>query len=107
MPFMNLLLNLKSIHENKYLSFIYSLLNFNTDKQFVIAAGIIVGMLILISNGFAILNSTMKNRFVLVTTHNLSKRLLNHYLKISFCKKIPVNWSKVFYRIQMNFRIIF
>lgn len=80
LPFMNLLLNLNSIHENRYLNFAYNLFDFENEKQFVVAAGIVVGFLILISNGFAILNSTMKNKYILTTTHKVSRRLLKHYL---------------------------
>lgn len=80
LPFMNLVLNLQSIHESKYLSWAYNTFHFQDDMKFVIAAGICVGILILVSNFFAILNNMAKNKYILNCTHKISKRLLKHYL---------------------------
>jgi len=95
LPFMNLLLNLNSIHENKYLSLAYMMFKFQNDKQFVIAAGIVVGLLILISNGFSILNSTIKNKYILTTTHKVSVRLLKHYLNKPYDFILQKNTSEL------------
>lgn len=80
LPFMNLLLNLNSIHENKYLNMIYNLFKFRDEMQFVVVAGIAVGLIILFSNSIAILNTMMKNRFILQSVHKISRRLLKYYL---------------------------
>ncbi len=80
LPFMNLAMNLNSIHENKYLNWAYQTFHFQSERNFVIVSGIVVAVLILISNFLAILNNMYKNRFILNVTYKMSRRLLKHYL---------------------------
>ena len=80
MPFMNLLLDVQSIFNNKYLNLAYEMLKFKNVNQFVIAIGLGVACLVLFGNALAIFTSWIKNRFILFTAHNLSTRLLSNYL---------------------------
>lgn len=80
LPFMSLLQDIDSIYKNKYLSMAYNLFHFTNTNKFVIFLGIGVALLILVGNAFALLTSWIKNRFILFTSHNISKRLLTTYL---------------------------
>lgn len=80
MPFINMLLDVNSIQNNTYIKAIYDMGHFTSTNQFVVAVGITVAFMFLISNGTAIITSWMKNKFILFTAHGMSKRLLKNYL---------------------------
>lgn len=80
MPFINLLLDINSIQSNKYIKMFYDIGHFKSTHQFVIAVGITVSLMFLISNGSAIITSWIKNKFILYTAHSISKRLLKNYM---------------------------
>lgn len=80
LPFLNLAMDLNSIHENKYLNWAYQTFRFQNETSFVIVSGIVVGLLILISNFLAVMNNMVKHRYVLSVTHKMSRRLLKHYI---------------------------
>lgn len=84
MPFINMLLNIDVIKENEILSFLYEFGRFRNDNQFIIFTGILIAILILFSNSMAIVTGWVKNKFILFTAHNFSKRLLRKYLSQNY-----------------------
>jgi len=80
MPFVYLLVDPSIIDSNQYLQAIYSFGGFESKLRFIQFIGVALGTLILISNGLIMINNWFKNRFVLFSSHNLSKRMLNIFL---------------------------
>jgi len=80
MPFINIVMNTDSIHENTYLKWIYNWLQFNDDNKFIVLLGSAVIGLLVISGIMGSVTSWLKNRFVLNINYGLSHRLLGRYL---------------------------
>lgn len=87
MPFMSVIINPELIENNTKLFWIYSQLQFNRKEDFLIFLGLLTFVLLISSlfcRAFAIY---MQARFSFYLEHNLSKRLINIYLKKSY------NWN--------------
>lgn len=80
MPFLSLLTNPDMIHENGFFSRLYSVLNFQTTSSFLIFIGILVLVVLIISNALAALTFWGLMRFTWMRNFTLSKRLLHKYL---------------------------
>lgn len=80
MPFINIVMNTASIHENAYLIWLYDWLKFSDDNRFIVFLGSIVIGLLVVSGIMSSITSWLKNRFVLNINYGLSHRLLSRYL---------------------------
>ena len=80
MPFVYLLVDPEIIETNQYLRSVYTFGQFQSRLSFIQFLGFALGGLILLSNGLILANNWFKNRFVLYSSHNLSKRMLNMFL---------------------------
>lgn len=80
MPFINIVMNIDSIHENTYLIMIYDLFRFTDDNRFIVFLGSIVIGLLVVSGIMSSITTWLKNRFVLNINYGLSHRLLGRYL---------------------------
>ncbi|MDD2457658.1 MAG: ABC transporter ATP-binding protein [Eubacteriales bacterium] len=102
MPFINIVMNMDSIHENTYLKLIYDWFEFTDDNRFIIFLGSIVIGLLIISGLMASITSWLKNRFVLNINYGLSYRLLSRYLSNSYEFFLQSNSSELGMNILGN-----
>lgn len=79
-PFINVVMGPSAIHQNKWLARAYSVLGFDKPEAFMVALGIAVIIILLLSNTVTALTMWLKSRFVLNMNHTLSSRLLKVYL---------------------------
>ena len=83
MPFIALLTNPDIIETNAILKFAYlkgSFFGIENEKQFLIAAGIFVFLLLITSISFKVLTTYFQSIFIEMTKHNISERLVGKYL---------------------------
>ena len=83
MPFIALLTNPEIIETNAILNFAYlkgSFFGIENEKQFLIAAGMFVFLLLITSISFKVLTTYFQSRFIEMTKHNISERLVGKYL---------------------------
>jgi len=81
LPFLAVLGDPATVHENAYLSRIYALSGFDDLHQFLILLGVLAFLVILFSSAFRVLTIFVLNRFVCMRRHSLSERLLGAYLR--------------------------
>ena len=79
-PFINVVMNPSTIQQNKWLARAYSGFDFATPEAFMIALGIAVIAVLVLSNLVTALTMWGKSSFVLNMNHTLSSRLLSVYL---------------------------
>ncbi len=84
LPFMEVATKPSSIRESGYLRTIYDLLGFKSDTSFIIALGIAVLSIIIITNASQALLHYISVRFSNMRRHTLSLRLFSDYLKQQF-----------------------
>ncbi len=80
LPFISLVMNPEIITENRWLQSVYQYFNFQNTSSFIIASGLIMLFLILFGNFISALTTWAKFKFVWNNNHNISLRLLRHYL---------------------------
>jgi len=80
MPFMAIITNPEAIQKNWLLLGIYNYFGFSDNSQFISMVGIVVLLILLISNGFSAFTTWRLMRFVYLCGHNLSSRLFGKYL---------------------------
>ncbi|MBO8140911.1 MAG: ATP-binding cassette domain-containing protein [Firmicutes bacterium] len=80
MPFLTVVSNPETIHENALLSWFYDRLGVESENRFLVIMGLAVFLFMLLSNGWMGLTSWMEARFVWSWNHTLSVRLLRKYL---------------------------
>ncbi len=83
MPFIALLTNPEIIETNTLLKFAYLKSNFfgvENEKQFLILVGFSVFLILIISILFKVLTTYFQSRFIEMTKHNMSVRLVEKYL---------------------------
>ena len=79
-PFMAVVTTPDLIHSNQYLSLIYNYFDFNGDAEFLIAFGVGVVLLLVITNIFSAFVVWRLTLFVYLLSHRLSVKLLENYL---------------------------
>ncbi len=79
-PFINVAMNPTSIQTNRWLAFAYTTFSFSSPGEFMVALGIAVVILVILSNGITALTMWAKTRFVLNRNYTFSNRLLAVYL---------------------------
>ncbi|MDG2288577.1 MAG: ABC transporter ATP-binding protein [Woeseiaceae bacterium] len=80
LPFMMLMTQPEVVHENELVSAIYDTFQFNTAQDFLIFSGCVVLVLMIITNAVRLLTIWLTIRFTQFQVHDLSTRLLKHYL---------------------------
>lgn len=81
LPFMQIAANPEQLLENPWLSKVYYAFNFESDREILIASGVLVLVLITISNIFKIFASWLQQKFTWGVTHQMGMRLLRVYLQ--------------------------
>jgi ATP-binding cassette subfamily C protein len=94
-PFINVLLNPGSIHDNQILQFLYQTGRFNDDMTFIRSIGYGAVIIIVLSSFVSALASWMKNHFVQYRNYSLSKRLLAVYLNKPYSFFLQRNTSEL------------
>ena len=79
-PFISVVLDVETIHSNFYLSNIYAFFDFRKEQDFLVFLGILVLLLIVISNSYNAFMSWKIVKFTSMQGHHLSKKLLSIYM---------------------------
>ncbi len=85
-PFLTVASDQKHIHTNKYLSWFYSNLNFQSERNFLVATGVALTILMLLVNMLRVFTLWSEIKFTWSMYHRLSVRLLRKYMGQSFLK---------------------
>jgi ABC-type multidrug transport system fused ATPase/permease subunit len=98
-PFISVVSNPEIIHTNEYLDFVYNYLNFSSDTGFIIAFGIVIIVIIAVSNvclaGITfIIYIYSGKRF-----HSISMRLFEKYLRQPYIFFLNVNTAELIKKI--------
>jgi len=80
MPFIALLTNPDILETNRFLSYLYSILNMKTKEQFLFTLGMCVFLLLIFSLAFKALTTYCQLRFILMREHSIGKNLIEGYL---------------------------
>ncbi len=95
MPFLGLIMEPSMVHENRWLSLIYDLLSFDNVHAFTIFVGIIMFVIIILSNILSSFATWLKIRLSLMNNHRLSKRLLEKYVSMPYTFFLNQNSSEL------------
>lgn len=79
-PFMAIVTNPSVIHENQYLNSAYQYFGFTRDKEFLMGSGILVLVILAVTNGYNAFMNWRVTYFAKMQGHYLAKRLLAQYL---------------------------
>ena len=80
LPFISLVMNPDLINQNQWLQMFYQYFHFKDTNSFIIVSGLIMLFLILFGNFISAVATWAKFKFVWNNNHNISLRLLRHYL---------------------------
>jgi len=80
MPFLTVVANPESIESNRWLSFLYQEMGFQTYHNFLVFLGLLAFFFLVVSNLFKTFTIWAKIKFVHNTNYRLSRNLLEHYL---------------------------
>ncbi len=83
MPFIALLTNPEIINTNSFINFAYqkaSIIGIKNEHEFLIAVGVFVFSLLIISISFKALTTYFQTRYIKLCEYSLSKRLMERYL---------------------------
>jgi len=75
LPFMQIAANPGQLLENQWLSKIYHAFSFESEREILIASGILVLVLITVSNLFKIFASWLQQKFTWDVSHQLALRI--------------------------------
>lgn len=80
MPFMSMVANPDVIETNKWISWAYDSLRFESADRFLFFSGVFVLVILIINNSFTACITWLIFKFTWMCNHNLSRRLLAKYL---------------------------
>lgn len=80
LPFLQLITNPDMIQETGVLSWLYETGGFESERQFLVAFGILVFVVTVTGSGFRAAGTYLITRFALMRSYNISARLLSRYL---------------------------
>jgi len=80
LPFLALITNPTLINDNRYLNWLYTTLNFQSSNRFLIFIGVMVLLILIVSNILVILTMWGVSRFTNMRNFTISRRLLSRYL---------------------------
>jgi ABC-type multidrug transport system fused ATPase/permease subunit len=90
-PFISIITNPQIIHQNEYLLTAYNYFGFNSDLEFIITFGIVVIIILAVSN-FSLAVATLINQFYTgKRRHSLSMRLFEKYLRQPYIYFLNLN----------------
>ena len=84
MPFIGLVMDPNMVFENRWLYMVYDFFEFTSVKRFVIFTGVVMFLLIVLSNAISAFATWLKLRFAWMNNHRLSRRLLEKYLSMPY-----------------------
>jgi ATP-binding cassette, subfamily B, bacterial PglK len=84
LPFINMIMNPNIIIENKWLSYLFQLFNFETINSFIVLSGFAVLGLLIIGNLVSAFATWLKINFVWKKNHSLSVALLKKYMSMPY-----------------------
>jgi len=79
-PFLSVASDPSSVHENVYLSWVYTRFGFTDTRSFLAILGIGAFLVLVLSNAFIILTRWAMERYAWGRNHSISRRLLRSYL---------------------------
>ncbi len=94
-PFLSFIGNPEMIQSNKYSSWIYHSLNFQTENQFIIFWGILTAALIIFSNLIIMLREYINTDISLKLKRSLSLRMIRYYLQKDYLFHVNRNSNKL------------
>lgn len=80
MPFLAVLARPEVVHENQWLSLAYQVFRFENTRSFMIALAVFSAIAVIGSSAYKTITLHLVNRFVHLTRHSISSRLLSRYL---------------------------
>jgi len=83
-PFLNLVGDPSVVYENKYYSFVYSYLSFESPGDFIVFTALASFFTILLSTVAQVYRVYAVSNFALMRSHTLSYKLFKHYLGLSY-----------------------
>jgi ATP-binding cassette, subfamily B, bacterial PglK len=95
MPFIGLVMKPSMVFENRWLSLAYDLLGFDSVRSFTVFAGIAMFTIIVLANAVSAFTIWIKTRITLMSSHRLSKRLLQKYLAMPYAFFLNQNSSEL------------
>jgi ATP-binding cassette, subfamily B, bacterial PglK len=95
MPFMTLVTDTTAIESNEILSWLYTRLQFQDARTFLIYMCIGVIALLVVSNGYSVVATYFQMRFVSMRNYSISKRLLRRYLERPYAFYLERNSSEL------------
>ena len=95
MPFVAVLTNPEMIETHANFSLIYDFFGFESQKSFVVALGLLVFVMLTLSNLFDVIYCWLNARFVNINSYKLSKSLLRTYVNHNFVKAKKRNTSEL------------
>jgi ABC-type multidrug transport system fused ATPase/permease subunit len=84
LPFLAVLANPDSVTENEFLMQAYQLIGSADPQSFLVILGLGVLAVLIVSNGFSALTTWLLLRFIYLSGHTLSNRLLRQYLGMPY-----------------------
>ncbi|OFW62411.1 MAG: hypothetical protein A2Z35_03200 [Actinobacteria bacterium RBG_19FT_COMBO_36_27] len=97
LPFLALITNPTLINDNRFLNWLYITLNFQSSNRFLIFIGIMVLLILIVSNILVILTMWGVSRFTNMRNFTIARRLLSRYLHqpyIFFLNKNTIELGK-------------
>jgi len=95
LPFLSLITNPELINNNRILNWLYTTLNFQSANRFLIFIGVMVLLILIVSNILVILTMWGVARFTNMRKFTISKRLLSRYLYQSYAFFLNKNSSEL------------
>jgi len=95
MPFIGLVLDPAIVYDNRWLLFIFETFNFNSTRNFIVFAGIIMFAIIFISNAISAFTTWIKLKFTYMNNYRLAVRLLEKYIKMPYSYYLDKNSSEL------------
>lgn len=101
-PFILLITDFERATENYFMKFLYEYMKFSDNQNFIFFYGIIVILLIIISNIFFLYANLLLTRFGFNYGESLQRRLFDFYLKRSINDFIKLNSSEMIAKIYFQ-----
>ncbi|OFW64549.1 MAG: hypothetical protein A2Z35_02535 [Actinobacteria bacterium RBG_19FT_COMBO_36_27] len=95
LPFLSLITNPNLINDNRILNWLYTNLNFQNTNRFLIFIGILVLLILIVSNVLIILTMWGMARFTNMRNFTISRRLLSRYLHQPYIFFLNKNTSEL------------
>jgi ABC-type bacteriocin/lantibiotic exporter with double-glycine peptidase domain len=95
LPFLSLITNPTLINDNRILNWLYTTLNFQSSNRFLIFIGVMVLLILIVSNILVILTMWGVARFTNMRTFTISRLLLSRYLHQPYVFFLNKNTSEL------------